>query len=130
MNFIKDEILGSELVPVLLGVSSEAMQTARRFFKKFNTISHVFCDRIPLYARLSICVRYHSVHHGAGDSLMVTALRDYACQLGNADVILYLLPCTEDYANFVWRNREELEPYYVIADQPEMEKVWYGEEDA
>ena len=130
MDFIKDEILGGELVPVLLGVSSEAMQTARRFFKKFNTVSHVFCDRIPLSARLSICVRYHPVHHGAGDPLMLTALRDYACQLGNADVILYLLPCTEDYANFVWRNREALEPYYVIADQPEMEKVWYGEEDA
>ena len=128
MNFIEDDVLGGELVPVLLGSSREAMQTAHRFFKKFGTVSHVFCDRVPLTARISICMKYHVVRHRAGDTLMLTALRDYACQLENADVILYLLPCTVDYANFVWRNREALEPYFVIADQPEMQRVWYGEE--
>ena len=58
---------------------------------------------------------------------MLTALKDFAKQLGHADVILYLIPCTEDYANFVWRNRESLEPFFVIANSPEMERVWYGE---
>ena len=128
MDFIEDEILGGELVPVLLGTSVEAMQTARRFFQKFGTVSHVFSDRVPLTARLSFCMKYHVIRHRGGDTLMLTALRDYACQLENADVILYLLPCTVDYANFVWRNREALEPYFVIADQPEMQRVWYGEE--
>ena len=60
---------------------------------------------------------------------MLTALKDYAKQLGNADLILYLIPCTEDYANFIWRNREILERYFVIANSSEMERVWYGEED-
>ena len=127
MDFIEDKFLGGELVPVLLGTSPEAMQTARRFFKKFGTVSHVFCDRIPLAARLSLCVKYHPILHDAGDLLMLTALKDFAKQLGNADLILYLIPCTEDYSNFVWRNREILEPYFVIAGHPEMERVWYGE---
>ena len=128
MDFIEKELLCSELVPVLLGISAETLQTARRFFKKYGTVSHVFCDRTPLSAHLSLCARYHAIRHDAGDLLMLTALKDYAKQLGNADVILYLIPCTVDYANFVWRHRETLEPFFVIADQPEMERVWYGEE--
>ena len=130
MDFLEDGALDAGLVPVLLGISPEAMQTARRFFKKYGTISHVFCDSIPLSARLSLCVKYHPIHHSAGDLLMRTALKDFAKQLGNADIILYLIPCTEDYANFLWRNREFLEPYFVIAGQPEMERVWYGEHSA
>ena len=128
MDFIQDEILCGELVPVLLGTSSEAMQTARRFFKKFGTVSHVFSHRTPLTARLSLCVKYHTIQHSAGDLLMLTALKDFAKQLGNADLILYLIPCTEDYANFIWRNKEALEPFFVVADQPEMDRVWYGDE--
>ena len=115
MNFVEDTALNAELVPVLLGISPEAMQTARRFFKKYGTISHVFCDEIHLSARLSLCVKYHPIRHSAGNLLMLTALKDFAKQLGNADLILYLIPCTEDYSNFLWRNREGLEPYFVIA---------------
>ena len=59
---------------------------------------------------------------------MVTALTDFANALGQADVILYLIPCSPDYANLIWRNREALECHFVIADQPEMERVWFGEE--
>ena len=128
MDFTENGAPISELVPVLLGISPEAMQTARRFFKNYGTISHVFCDSIPLTARFSLCVKYHPIHHSAGDLLMLTALRDFAKQLGNADLILYLIPCTVDYANFLWRNREQLEPYFVIAGQPEMERVWYGDD--
>lgn len=127
MDFIEDEVLCGELIPVLLGTSTEAMQTARRFFKTYGTVSHVFCHRISLPARISFCVKYHTIQHSAGDLLMLTALKDFAKQLGHADVILYLIPCTEDYANFVWRNRESLEPFFVIANSPEMERVWYGE---
>ncbi len=127
MDFIEDELLSGELVPVLLGTSAEAMQTARRFFKKYGTVSHVFCHRLPLTSRLSFSVKYHPIQRSAEGLLMLTALKDFAKQLGNADLILYLIPCTEDYANFVWRNREVLEPFFVIADLPEMERVWYGD---
>lgn len=129
MDFIREDFLSGELVPVLLGTSPETARTARRYFKKYGTVSHVFGDGLSLSTRLSICMKYHFVRHRAGDHLMLTALKDYAKQLGNADLILYLIPCTEDYANFIWRNREILERYFVIANSSEMERVWYGEED-
>ena len=129
MDFIQDDLLSGELVPVLLGTSPDTLRAARRYFKKYGTISHVFGDRIALPTRLSLCMKYHFVRHHAGDHLMLTALKDYAKQLGNADLILYLIPCTEDYANFIWRNREILERFFVIANSDEMEEVWYGFDD-
>ena len=127
MDFIVKDILSGELVPVLLGISPEAMQTARRIFRQYGVVSHLFCDKIPLTMRLTYCVKFHEIRHGERERLMITALRDFAVQLGNADILLYLIPCTVDWANTVWQNRNDLEPYYVIASRPETEKVWYGE---
>ena len=45
-------------------------------------------------------------------------------------MIYYLIPCTVDYAEFrLAATITQLEPYYVIADWQEMQRVWYGEED-
>lgn len=77
--------------------------------------------------RLSVCMKFHAVRHGASDRLMVTALQDFAEQLDHADLIFYLIPCTEEYANLVWRNRTELESRFVIASPQEMRRVWFGE---
>lgn len=128
MHFIEKEILAGELVPVLLGQAVETNETAKRIFRQYRLVSHVFCERKPRVFGLTFCTKYHTVRHGAGERLLLTALLDFAAQLGNADVILYLIPCTVDYANFVWRYREDLEPHYVIADWGEMQKVWYGED--
>ena len=127
MDFIVKDILSGELVPVLLGASPEAMQTARRFFRTYGVVSHLFCARVPLRMRLTCCVRFHPIRTGR---LMMTALTDFAAQLGNADIILYLIPCTVEASNFVWQNRAELERRYVVASRQEMQKVWFGDRAA
>ena len=127
MNFIKDDILSGELVPVLLGYSLETVETARRIFRQYNVVSHVFCEHVPLPLRISLCMKFHTVTHRSGDRLMVDALSDFAEHLAHADVICYLIPCTEAYANLLWNNRAELERRFVIADKPEMYRVWFGE---
>ena len=128
MDYIMTDILSGELVPILLGLSSEAIETARRMYRKYGVISHVFCDKPPFSMRLSLCTKLHIIRHSAlNDRLMVQALTDYAEQLGNAEVILYLIPCTEHYASLIWQNREELERLFVIADKQEIERVWFGE---
>ena len=129
MDFIMTDVLSGELVPVILGMSAEANETAHRMYRKYGVISHVFCDKIPLPMRLSLCMKFHIIRHSAANErLMLRALNDYAEQLGNAEVILYLIPCTERYANMIWQNRDRLERCFVIADKPEMERVWFGEE--
>lgn len=128
MHFIETEILAGELIPVLLGQSVETNETAKRIFRQYRLVSHVFCEKKPRVFGLTFCTKYHTVRHSAGERLLLTALLDFASQLGNAEVILYLIPCTVDDANFVWRYRGELEPHYVVADWTEMQKVWYGED--
>ena len=129
MNYIVREILSGELVPVLLGYSPEAVDTAHRMFRKYGVVSHVFCEKVSLPQRLSLCMKFHQIRRTANERLMMDALQDFATQLGNADIILYLIPCTEPYANMVWEGRDELERRFVIADRAEMMRVWFGEED-
>ena len=128
MDYIMEDVLSGELIPVLLGLSEESVETAKRLYKKYGVVSHVFCDKIPLPMRLTLCMKYHVIHHTKNEELLRRALCDFATQLGHADVILYLIPCTEGYANMVWEYREELECRFVIADKPEMQRVWFGED--
>lgn len=129
MDYIVHEVLSEEIVPVLLGYSPEMNETARRMFRKYGVISHVFCEKVPLPLRFSLCMKFHQIRHTVDERLMMDALFDFANQLENADVILYLIPCTEGYANMVWHGRDELERRFVIADRAEMTRVWLGEDN-
>ena len=129
MDFMMQDVLSGEIVPVLLGLSLRVGETAHRMYRKYGVVSHVFCERVPFAMRLSLCMKYHRIRHTSDERLMMQALCDFADQLGNADVILYLIPCTEDYASFVWNNSELLESRFVIADREEIQRVWFGEEE-
>ncbi len=126
MEYIMNDVLSGAIVPVLLGVTPEASDTAHRMYRQHGVISHVFCDRIPFSMRLSLCMKFHRVPETTDERLMLQALTDFADQLGNADLILYLIPCNEHYTKLVWDHAEELERRFVIADREEMDRVWFG----
>ena len=130
MEYIMNDVLSGAIVPVLLGLTTEASETAHRMYRRHGVMSHVFCDRVPFAMRLSLCMKFHRIPDTTGDKLMLQALTDFADQLGNADLILYLIPCNEHYTNFVWNHTEELERRFVIADRAEMDRVWFGAEAA
>ncbi len=124
MDFINEEILSDELVPVLLGLSIQTWQISHRLYKKYNVISHVFCNRLLPPLRLSLCMKYHVIHHTENEQLMIHALHDFSSQLDGADVIPYLIPCTEEYANLVWEHHEALERRFVVADRHLLQSAW------
>ncbi len=128
MDFIGKEILSGEIVPVLLGLSPEANLTARRMYRQYGVVSHVFCHKLPLPLRLTLCMKFHVIRHTSGEQLMRQALSDFATQLENLDVILYLIPCTEEAMGLIWHHRDELERRFVLADKPELYRVWFGED--
>lgn len=125
-----NDVLSGAIVPVLLGMTAEASETAHRLYRRHGVMSHVFCDKIPLTSRLSLCMKFHRIPTTVGDALMLQALSDFADQLGNADLILYLIPCNEHYTKLVWDHAENLERRFVIADRDEMDRVWFGAESA
>ncbi len=126
MDYLSQDGLCTGLVPVLLGYSQEGCDTARRMFRDFRVTSHVFCRQVPRSRRISLCMKFHLIPSTTDNRLLLEALQDFARELARADVILYLIPCTEEFAGLIWNRREELEPYYVIADRQEMEQVWFG----
>ena len=128
MDAITEDLLAGDLVPVLLGYCHETAEAARRIYKTHRVVSHVFCPPVPLPLRLSLCMKFHTVPHTAGEQLMLNALSDFADQLENADVILYLIPCTAAYANLTWLHKEQLERRFVLADKREMYRIWFGED--
>ena len=130
MEYIMNDVLSGAIVPVLLGVTPEASETAHRMYRRHGVMSHVFCDRIPLASRLSLCMKFHRIPQTAGEQLLLQALADFSDQLGNADLILYLIPCNEHYTKLVWDHAEELERRFVIADRAEMDRVWFGAKSA
>ena len=130
MEYIMNDVLSGAIVPILLGLTTEASETAHRMYRRHGVMSHVFCERIPFSMRLSLCMKFHRIPDTTGDELMLQALIDFADQLGNADLILYLIPCNEHYTKFVWDHAEDLERRFVIADRAEMERVWFGAEAA
>ena len=130
MDFIPSDILSGELIPVLLGFTLETVETARRMNRTYGVRSHVFCDKVPLPFRLSVSMRFHTVPHTKDEHLMLHALTDFADQYRGADIILYLIPCTEEYASMIWCFQKELEARYVLADRAQIEQVWFGSEAA
>lgn len=118
MNFLSEDALAKDLVPVLLGQSIEAIQLAHRIYRQHHVISHVFCNKLAFPMRFSLCMKYHVVRSTSEERLMLCALLDFAKQLERADVIACLVPCTQPYAALVWENRELLERYFVISELP------------
>ena len=115
-----------DLIPVLLGLSTRTLEHAKSLYQRCDAVSHVFCGLVPLPFRFSIYMKFHRVGHTHREELMLQALLDFSNQIGNQDTILYLIPCTREYAEMIKQNRELLESRFVIAapKQEEMEEPW------
>ncbi len=107
-----------DLIPVLLGLSQRTLDTAKLLYKRCDSISHVFCKSVPFPFRFSIYMRFHLVKSTANERLMLQALLDFSEQIGNRDTILYLVPCSREYAELIRQNRACLESRFVIAESP------------
>ena len=126
MEDIAKNIAPQELVPVLLGFSKKTYEAARRLFKKHGVVSHVFCPPVPFPFRFSLYIKFHFVGNTQDESLMACALTDFAKQIGNKDVILYLIPCAKGYTAMIKRERAQLEHYYVFANKAELSWLFYN----
>ncbi len=126
MEEITKNISPKELVPVLLGYGAATREAAYRLFRKHAVISHVFSPPLPFPLRFSPFMKFHMVGKTSNEELMFRALCDFAEQLGNRDLILYLIPCTNGYLPMLKKYKSQLERYYIFADQHQCSLLFYN----
>ena len=124
MDFIESGVLSGEVLPILLGNSTEGFAFAHRVFRSSKSTSHVFCEKPPFLSPFLSWLEFHTIPKTLDDRLLCEALLDFASQYQHTDTILYLIPCTERYAGMLWYHGAKLESHFVIGDTVPFAATW------
>lgn len=119
MDFLTVKADARELIPVLLGSATDTYDVSHTLYRAFGVISHVFCTRIPLPMRLSICTKFHKIPRTTQNRLLSEALLDFAEQQKNTDLVLCLIPCSQSAAAVAKALQGELEGHYIFLSAQE-----------
>ena len=110
------EQLNRVMVPVLLGDGAQAKGIARKLYRRFGVISHIYCTRPSLFTYLLSYVRVVRMPDYLQGELLLEDLCTFAREY--PDLLFCLIPCSDRYRAFCLAHAKELEPYYIIL-QPE-----------
>lgn len=100
--------------PVLLGESTSAGRLAKAIRKKYRLTSHWF--GVGYHLGLTAYAKRHPLPQPLrliSRPLLLQILLDHAKEQ-SADCICAILPCDKDAENFLLRQKEALDPFYVI----------------
>ena len=111
-----EEQLNRVLVPVLLGDGTGTLKIARRLYRDYGVISHLYCTRPRISAHFCHFVRVVRIPDFMQGALLCRDLCAFAAEY--PDLLFCLIPCTEDYEHFCLAHQAALETHYVIV-QPE-----------
>ena len=114
-----DEQLNRVLVPVLLGDGAKPLKIARRLYRRYRVLSHVYCTRPSLGAYFCGCVRVVRVPTFLQGDLLCNDLLAFAAEY--PDLLFCLIPCTDAYEHFCAAHAAKLEAYYVIATPTQLQ---------
>lgn len=100
----------TSVIPVLLGADLNAYGVARAFHEEYGAIAQAF-GKYPLgTTNHSAIINFTSVAGLSEDEKAVRTLVDFA--LEHKECELYLFGCTDEYAEMIIRNSNELSKYY------------------
>ncbi|MCR5458188.1 MAG: carboxylate--amine ligase [Clostridiales bacterium] len=98
------------ITPVLLGAELNAYSVARAFNEKFNSVSYAFGKVALGFTSNSSIIKVRIVDDLADESRTIPMLIDFARKHQNEE--LYLLGCTDEFAEMIINHRDELGQYY------------------
>lgn len=103
--------LENVLVPVMLGNSRQAPLLARRLWRKYRVVSHVFASRPFWLCHLLHYMRVVRLPDYLQGELLWYDLREFAEQY--PDLLFCLIPCDDAAQHFCCAHAAEIEPYYM-----------------
>lgn len=113
------------LVPVLLGNSPRTSALARRLWRRYRVISHVFTSRPRPSSYLLHCVRVVRLPQYLQGELLLQDLREFALEY--PELLFCLIPCDADALDFCAVYAKELESCYmtVLPEQLDTDTLPY-----
>ena len=114
------EQLNRVLVPVLLGDGAQPVKIARRLYRRFGVLSHIYCSRTALSAHFCACVRIVRTPSYLQGDLLCQDLCAFAKEY--PDLLFCLIPCSDDYKIFCTAHAAKLESYYVMVQPEQVQK--------
>ncbi len=119
-----DQLLHDCLYPVMLGSNTLCHACVRQMQKQYRIGSTVLTGKRALTLRFLPTVTLIDAPATLGDELLLSILRDVELS-GGARIALLVL-CDSAYADFVARNRAELETRFILREAREL----LGEEES
>lgn len=110
------EQLNRVMVPVILGDGTQAKSIARKLYRRFGVISHIYCATPSLFTYLLSYIRVVRMPDYLQGELLLEDLCTFAREY--PDLLFCLIPCNDGFRSFCMAHARRLEPYYVIL-QPE-----------
>ena len=105
------EIMSELLTPVLLGGTKTAFSLSLSLFERYRCVSVAVGDKFywrMRFSQASSCLRTKCTY----DETLCLILSDIAEK--HKEDILWLIPCSKEYSDFIQRNKELLETMFVI----------------
>jgi predicted ATP-grasp superfamily ATP-dependent carboligase len=112
------EQLNRVMVPVMLGSSAQTLSIARKLYRKYGVISHMYSTHPAWYTYLLSFVRVVRLPVYMQGELLFEDLRSFSEQY--PDLLFCLIPCTQEYKAFCMAHAVRLESYYVIMEPEQL----------
>lgn len=107
-----DKAGGLDIMPVLLGTDMNCYSTARAFHEEYGVKSHAFGRYKMGETKFSRIVKVKTYPNMNRDDVMLRVLARFAQQYPLQQKVL--LGCTDEYAEMIMRNCEELGKNYIV----------------
>ncbi|MCQ2433074.1 MAG: ATP-grasp domain-containing protein, partial [Clostridia bacterium] len=106
--------MNKNIIPVLIGADLNCYNVARAFHEEYGVPSYCF-GRYEISATLSSrIIKFKTVPELDTDAVFLAEMKAFANVHNGADDVLIILGCTDDYANLIARNRENLGPRFIV----------------
>ncbi len=104
------KLKNKKIIPVLLGADLNCYSVSRAFHEAYGSVSEVFGKCNLGTIKYSKFINFHLIDKDIADSALTDKLIGFAKE--HADSSLFLVGCTDDYAEKIILSREKLSEYY------------------
>ncbi len=108
----------TSVIPILLGLDKSTYKIAFTLFRRYGLISNIFAKERDLASYFCIFTSFHKLPESHRAAFTEMALEKFSSEAG--EMTFLLIPCTDEYIDFVESDRQKLESIFIIRAQSDI----------